>query len=150
MVNVLLKEDYELLLERIESLEKQLFELGEEFNVAVNQSSETWHDNVPFDVVRDKQTILQHERRQLVAIRNSAKVARPSTGKKTVSIGDIVLVEGGNLKVLIAGVWSGRREVNGARAISVNSDIAKLLLGKKNGQHVELPRHSGTIRIIRQ
>ena len=43
---------------RITVLEKEIQDLGPDFNDAFTQSSETWHDNSPFEAVRDKQSML--------------------------------------------------------------------------------------------
>lgn len=79
----ILEEDYALLNERIKVLEKQMFDLGEDFNEAVNQSSETWHDNAPFDAVRDRQSLLQFELTKLRIIRKEAVRVRKKPGKKS-------------------------------------------------------------------
>ena len=55
---VLLDEDREYARRRIAELQKEIQELGPEFYEVFNQSSETWHDNAPFDALRDRQSLL--------------------------------------------------------------------------------------------
>lgn len=58
---IILDEDKEWMRRRIAELEKQIRDLGTEFYDALNQSSETWHDNAPFDALRDRQSVLAAE-----------------------------------------------------------------------------------------
>lgn len=142
----ILKEDLVLLEKRIKDLDDQLFALGEEFYEAVNQSSETWHDNAPFDVARDKQTLLQYEKTELKEVLRTTSVCVPRK-KISIDIGKIVELHADDiLRIFIAGTWTGRSEVNGARAVTCLSPIATLLIGKKVGDEVGLPK--GKYRII--
>lgn len=58
-------EDRESAERRILALEDEIQQLGPEFNDAFTQSSETWHDNAPFEAVRDRQSVLAAELHQL-------------------------------------------------------------------------------------
>lgn len=141
----ILEEDYALLNERIKVLEKQMFDLGEDFNEAVNQSSETWHDNAPFDAVRDRQSLLQFELTKLRIIRKEAVRVRKKPGKK-VQIGSMVGLSGTkNLRVMIGGHWIGRANVEGYTLVSYESPIALGLINKRVGDIVELPAGSSTV-----
>jgi transcription elongation GreA/GreB family factor len=132
----ILAEDLVLLDERLAQIEGELFALGAEFNEAVNQSSETWHDNAPFDAARDRQSIINYERKKLVEIRLTATKITTSKAKK-IEIGKHVTLSSG-LHVFIAGVWSGRDIVDGSKVILVDSPIARALHGKKVGDTVTL------------
>ena len=57
----LLPEDRVAAEERIAELEGLIQDLGEDFRDAFTQSSETWHDNSPFEAVRDKQSMYAAE-----------------------------------------------------------------------------------------
>lgn len=136
----ILEEDFVLLNERIKILEKQMFDLGEDFNEAVNQSSETWHDNAPFDAVRDRQDLLQFELTKLRTIRAESVRLKPKPAKR-IQIGSKVTLTGPDkLLVLICGNWVGREEVEGHIAISCDSPMAQKLMGKRLGDKVELPK----------
>ena len=60
----LLPDDREYAEKRIRELEQMIQELGADFNDAFTQSSETWHDNSPFEAVRDKQSMYAAELHQ--------------------------------------------------------------------------------------
>jgi transcription elongation GreA/GreB family factor len=138
-MNKILREDLVLLDARVEVLQKELFDLGEEFGIAVNQSSETWHDNAPFDFARDKQSLLAAELLKLRTIRRESLKYLPKKTKK-IQIGSKVVVRNGReLKVMIGGVWVGREEVDGYKLITCDAPIAHSLIGKSKGDEVRLP-----------
>ena len=76
--------------ERIAALEKEIQELGPEFYDVFNQSSETWHDNAPFDALRDRQAVLFAELSNLKAILRDSLPSTPRLKKSTVGIGSVV------------------------------------------------------------
>lgn len=135
----ILREDLLLLDERVKVLQKELFALGEEFGIAVNQSSETWHDNAPFDFARDKQSLLQQELLKLRTIRRESLRHVPTRTRK-VQVGSKIILRGKReIRLMVGGNWIGRGEVDGFRLITCETPIAKLLLGRKVGDEVELP-----------
>lgn len=134
----LLDQDKAWIEDRLEHLNQKLKDLGEEFNEVLNQSSETWHDNAPFDAVVDKQSLLYAEYSHLkYIILNSQKIVVKSSNLK-VDIGKHVEVqkEGKINKYLIAGDWShlsGKKDDTGAMVITCQTPIAKELIGNKSG-----------------
>jgi transcription elongation GreA/GreB family factor len=141
----ILLEDLALLDERVKILQEELFALGEEFGIAVNQSSETWHDNAPFDFARDKQSLIQQELLKLRAIRRESLRYLPKKSTK-VQIGSKVTVQNGReIKLMIGGNWVGREVVDGYRLISCETPIAHILLGKKVGAEVAFPTATAEI-----
>lgn len=58
---LILPEDLAYAVQRRHELERQIKALGPEFSDVFTQSSETWHDNAPFEAVRDKQSVLAAE-----------------------------------------------------------------------------------------
>ena len=133
----LLAEDKLWIEKRLKYLQGKIQDLGPEFHEALNQSSETWHDNAPFDAVRDKQSLIYAEYSHLkYVLLGSEKVAVPKGSK--VSIGHKVSVHQNELekKYFIAGDWShrvGRTDQNGFMVISCKTPIALELLGKPVG-----------------
>lgn len=123
---------------RIAEIEKAIEDLGPEFEEAFNQSSETWHDNAPFEAVRDKQTLLAAERFSLLQTINRASLDRPKSVKGKVGIGSVVAIkEGGKItKFLIAGHWSPKvgEYVGGAMVTTCASPVGQALLGKAAGE----------------
>jgi len=133
---------------RIKKLEKQMFDLGEDFSEAVNQSSETWHDNAPFDAVRDRQAILNYELTKLRATRKET-VKVPHKVTKKIGVGSKIIVSGSTeLRIMIGGSWIGRESVDGYTLITCDAPIAERLLGKKVGDEIEFPKGTGKVGVI--
>ena len=109
-MKTILIEDALLVKARILEIEKHIFELGEEFNEAVNQSSETWHDNAPFDVVRDKQTLLSSERSKLIVVLNTYQIVKAPKAAKLCKVGTYVKLSHLDKHLYIGGDWTEREE----------------------------------------
>lgn len=133
-----LPEDRAAALARIAELDKAILDMGPDFYIALNQSSETWHDNAPFDALRDEQALLEAERQKLKQV--IVQAMRPPTPRKgKVNIGSMVTLQtaaGKTSQYLLAGHWSYRlsQKVNGALVITCTSPIGQAMLGKKVGQ----------------
>jgi transcription elongation GreA/GreB family factor len=132
---VILDEDKEYIRCRIAELEKQIQDLGPEFYEVFNQSGETWHDNAPFDALRDRQSVLDAELQSLRrALRNSAvSVPKPPKGK--VGIGSTVHLSDGRV-FFIAGDYTPHagQMRNGALVISCQTPLAQTLLDQSMGK----------------
>lgn len=102
---VILDEDKAWARARIATLDAEIQALGPEFYDVFNQSSETWHDNAPFDALRDRQSVLDAERQQLRAVLRSSLPTLPKQRRGEVGIGSIVTLENGK-KYFIAGDWT--------------------------------------------
>jgi len=144
----ILGEDLDLLNERVKDLEKQIFALGEDFNEAVNQSSETWHDNAPFDVVRDRQTLLNSELRILRILRGEVSRAHVKKTNKVAIGAKVELIGPRTLKVMVGGHWVGRQKVDGYTLVSCESPVGKMLLGKKLLDTVDLPLGQSIVMVV--
>lgn len=114
----------------------------------MNQSSETWHDNAPFDVVRDKQTLLNMELKNLRSIRSESQKVVSKPSKKVIIGSKVELVGASRLELMIGGNWVGREKVGSCMLISCESPIAQLLLGKKVGDTVELLKGVSTLVVL--
>lgn len=135
----ILADDLVLLDERVAIIKKQLQLLGEEFRIAVSQSSETWHDNAPFDEAVEKQAILNQELMRLNALRIESLKYEPKRSNK-VQIGSKVVLRGKRtLRILVCGDWSPRKEVDSYRVVSYTSQIGLALIGASVGSTVQLP-----------
>jgi transcription elongation GreA/GreB family factor len=132
---IILDEDKAYIRRRIAELEKQIQDLGPEFYEVFNQSSETWHDNAPFDALRDRQSVLDAELQSLRrTLRNSAvSVPRPPKGK--VGIGSTVHLSDGRM-IFIAGDYTpcAGQIRNGAVVVSCQAPLAQKLLGLRVGE----------------
>lgn len=143
--------DKQWALRRIAELEKAIDDLGPEFEEVFAQSSETWHDNAPFDALRDRQSGLAAERQELKTVLNKAALACPKAKPGSVGIGSLVTVEeNGKLqKLFIAGHWahSVSEVVDGALVITCASPLGQALLGSKVDQTVSLAQPARTFVI---
>lgn len=130
---LILKDDLDWLDTRIKELSQAIQELGPDFRDVFNQSSETWHDNAPFDALRDKQSVLFAEYSHLRSIRQQVLLALPSDSHSKVNIGSYVSVS--KKKYYIAGDWTPHvGEKKGDHTIvSRKAPLAKAILGKKVG-----------------
>lgn len=88
--------------ERVLELEQLIQDLGPDFNDAFSQSSETWHDNSPFEAVRDKQAMMAAELHKLRTLVRSAVLTPPKIKRGTIGIAHTVVLDNGS-KYLIAG-----------------------------------------------
>jgi transcription elongation GreA/GreB family factor len=147
-----LNEDKKWARRRIAELEKAIQNLGPEFNVALNQSNETWHDNAPFDALRDTQAIMVAEMQMLKDVLFKAAISVPAGKAGRVNIGARVTVNnnGRTHVYLVAGHWSplaGTKQA-GAVVISCSSPLGNALLGAKIGATVTNPVTSKPLHIV--
>lgn len=128
---------------RILELETSIQALGEDFKDAFTQSSETWHDNSPFEAVRDKQSMYAAELHQLRTLIRSSTLIPPKKKRGTVGIGDRVVLSNGK-QYMLAGDWTanaGKRS-DGVFWVSRHTPVAQALIGAKVGDAVRF----GTVR----
>jgi transcription elongation GreA/GreB family factor len=147
MKKYILKEDVALVRQRLQEIDRELFALGAEFHEAVHQSSETWHDNAPFDVVRDKQTILNAERAELTEIVRTHTVTCPKS-TKVVGIGSRVKCSHIESVLLIAGHFTMRHTDVTVRVISVSSPLGSVLVGARSGDTREIGNNRFNVEVL--
>jgi len=147
---VILDDDKAFARARIAELEKEILSLGPEFYEVFNQSSETWHDNAPFDALRDRQSLLDAELQQLRHTLRRSALSAPKPKKNMVGYGSVVELENGN-SYFIAGDWTPHagQTKNGAIVVSSNTPIALQLFGKKVGSEVHVGRTTSRIAAVR-
>lgn len=146
---IILDEDKAWARQRIAELDAEIQALGPEFYDVFNQSSETWHDNAPFDALRDRQSVLDAERHQLKAILRNSLPSVPKQPKGRIGIGARVILDTGR-KYFIAGDWTpyvGQMR-DDAVVISRNAPLAQELLDKKIGEKVSIGQHLSIIREV--
>jgi transcription elongation GreA/GreB family factor len=150
---VILDEDKAYARARITELEKAIQDLGPEFYEVFNQSSETWHDNAPFDALRDRQSVLDAELQQLRTVLRNSLPSVPRQKKDVVGIGTTVVIEdslGVRQRYRIAGDWTpfAGMSRNGSMVVSCNAPIAKLLLGNSIGATIQSGNRQSIIKEI--
>lgn len=147
---IILPMDREYAVRRIEELNREIQELGPEFYDVFNQSSETWHDNAPFDALRDRQSVLDAERHSLKRILQSASPSIPKQFKNKVGIGSRVKIldsKGKSFRYLVAGDWTPRagEKENGLTIISRSAPLAQVLYGREVGDVINFRDRNYTI-----
>ena len=135
---------------RIEELENAIQELGPEFYEVFNQSSETWHDNAPFDALRDRQSVLAAELQNLRTVLRSSAISVPQSKKNVIGIGSKVALENGKL-YFIAGDWTPHagQEKDGALVVSAKTPLARAMLGKISGDEIRAGKINSRIATIK-
>ena len=141
----LLPEDRVAAEERIAELEGLIQDLGEDFRDAFTQSSETWHDNSPFEAVRDKQSMYAAELHQLRTLIRTSTLVAPKKKRGTIGIGDTVTLSNGR-QYKLAGSWTHKagKHADGVYWVSSGTPVAQAVLGRRAGDEVAF----GAIRAI--
>lgn len=147
---MILDEDKTWARERVAELEQQIQALGPEFYDVFNQSSETWHDNAPFDALRDRQSVLDAELQRLRSILRNSLPSVPKQKKGAVGIGsniELTHKDSDSKRYQIAGDWTPHagQEISGIIKISAQSPLAQQVLGKKSGDVVRIGRKEYTV-----
>lgn len=145
----LLAEDREYAIARIRELETAIQDLGPEFQDVFTQSSETWHDNSPFDALRDRQSTLAAELDHLRKLIRHSTLAKPKKRRGTVGVGDIVTLDNGK-RYRIAGDWTHKagHHVDGTYWVSRHTPIAEQLLGNRVGGEVTIGSRRAMIQEV--
>lgn len=87
----LLPFEIDLLSEQIHHYKKAQVGLGRQLGEAMEQTSETWHDNAPADAINAQSILLSRQAETTIGILDSAKgFDYPSLGEKRVTLGSLV------------------------------------------------------------
>lgn len=145
----LLSEDREYAIARIRELEAAIQDLGPEFQDVFTQSSETWHDNAPFDALRDRQSTLAAELDHLRKLLRQSTLVKPKKRRGTVGIGDTVILDNGK-RYRIAGDWTHKagHHIDGTYWVSCHAPAAKALIGRGLHDKVMVGSVCSTIKAI--
>ena len=131
-----LKQDLEALDARIQELRDKLEETLKEGGESTRQSSETWHDNFPFEEAQRQFSLLAGQLQKLVDIRKKAKEADLPSDKNKVGIGSIVTIQNsatGEIKSFKIGSFAVFADT-GEKIISYDSPMARIIMGAKVGE----------------
>lgn len=125
----ILKEDLSLVKARIEEIQLDLKDLAKEFNEALNQSSETWHDNAPWDDAKAREKLLLTELSFLQNIARTYRVIAPSK-KEVIGSFQKIKFNGRGVKIYVAGDFSMRtgQQLDGHTIVTPSSPIVKSIL----------------------
>jgi len=148
---LILEADQLLAHQKIAEIEQALRDMGPEIAEALDQSSETWHDNAPFEVLRDRRSAYLNDITNIKAILGNATKQVPRTKRGVAGVGSTVEVRnartGKTHCYYIAGDWTLRTgELHeGAVVISRQSPLGRALLGKRAGDAAAFNNQSLTV-----
>ena len=131
-----LKQDLEAFDARIKELRDKLEETLKEGGESTRQSSETWHDNFPFEEAQRQFSLLAGQLQKLVDIRKRAKLAVAPVPEDKVAIGSTVTIRDEascELKMFKIGSFLVLADDSG-ETISYNSPLAQIIIGAKIGE----------------
>lgn len=143
----ILEEDKALARARIAEIEREILEMGPAFHEALNQTSETWHDNAPFDALREKQAVLAAELQSLKETLSKSAPSPPPQQAGRVAIGARVKLRHTTNKsfhhYFVAGHWTYRLSefIDNHMIISCQSPLGASLLRKPLGDIITLPNN---------
>ena len=130
-----LKKDFEALSAEIEKAADKIKAAGQEMGKSCNEGAETFHDNFAYEDGYRLQQMWSERIRQLIRIRNQARVILDSPKGEKVSLGCVVTVEDEHTKeirTIKIGSYMVLAE-QGGETISYNAPLARMLLGGKIG-----------------
>jgi len=134
----LIEDEVHALKVKLDEIEDKWRSLGNEKRMAVEQTSETWHDNPAFDEVEMQQRMVSHQQWEISSILNRAKiltlsVLRSRTSNTVTIWKKIVLdIDWEELEYVIWGfmAWEGR--------ISYEAPLVKALIWMEEWEYKEV------------
>lgn len=124
----ILTTDAVLMKERVKEIKQELKDLAGEFRQTLGESSETWHDNSPWDNAKAKEAVLIAELEKLEYILKTHTVVEPSP-KNTVGANHVVNFNGKKVKIFLAGDFSlmAGQKIDDYIVVTKDSPIAQEL-----------------------
>lgn len=132
-----LMEDFGQLEKQIQEVCERIRKIGEDMGKSCQQGAETFHDNFAHEEGARQQYMWSNKLRELIRVRNSARVVTPNPTSDKVSIGKKVTIideSSGQTKTLRVGSFMVFSKDD---TISYNAPLARLLMGAKIGERVE-------------
>lgn len=132
---IFLASDLEALDRRIDELKRQVNELSREGGEMTRQTSETWHDNAPFEESIRQYRNAAKRLKELVRVRLNAEVVKSTKGK-TVNIGRTVTVrdeETGETKEFVVGSYMAFGGAQKPERLSYEAPFVKIVVGARVG-----------------
>jgi len=131
-----LKKDFEALNVEIERIADKIKEIGKEMGKSCQEGAETFHDNFAYEDGERQQYMWSGRIRELIRIRNQARVLLDPPKGDTVSIGRTVTVEDehtGETRAIKIGSYMVLSKEEDEEVISYNAPLARMLIGARVG-----------------
>jgi len=129
-----LQQDLDELDRRIAELEHLIREIGREMGESCSEGAETYHDNFAFEDGERQQRMWTRRLRELVRVRERARLVRPTAANGRVALGRTVTVmdvDTGDERRFRVGSYMSFR--NGTEVVSYLAPLARLLIGAEEG-----------------
>lgn len=139
-----LPEDFAALDRQIREISMKIREIGQEMGASCNEGAETYHDNFAYEDGERQQYMWSSRLRELVAIKNRARIVSEIPVPRKVSIGSRVTIldqETDEEKVLRIGSYMSFQK----NTVSYAAPLARILLGSSTGE-VRSGRIAGRVR----
>ncbi len=132
-----LREDFVALSAEIEKVVEKIKASGQEMGKSCQEGAETFHDNFAYEDGERQQLMWSKRLRDLIRLRNDARIVNPESSNEIVSLGRTVMFkEEGKSKIHIMKIGSYMvlsDNEKKANAVSYNAPMARLLLRGKVG-----------------
>lgn len=133
MAYYFLPTDFEKLNEQIQQIVSRIKEIGRIMGESCREGAETYHDNFAYEDGERQQQMWSVRFRELVRVRDDARVVNPEKPCERVGIGCTVVVldmDTDEEKTLQIGSYM---TFNGNASVSYNAPLARMLLGGSQG-----------------
>lgn len=140
----LFPDEYQVFLNEITQLEVAFKDAWKLVWEAMQQSSETWHDNAPMDVAKLSGELASRKLAEVQVILNQSQIVRIVSDEGIVSMGKTVslLVDGNNVTYTIGGYQTPIEW-----RVSYNAPLIRAILGKEEGEVVYFDLNGKNIEI---
>ena len=131
-----LREDFEGLNAEIEKIADKIKEIGKNMGQSCREGAETFHDNFAYEDGERQQYMWSTRLRNLIGIRNQARVVESQKGDK-VSLGLTITLEDtstSEVRTIKIGSYMVFAKEEQKEIISYNAPLARMLIGGQIGE----------------
>ena len=137
------REDFDILLREIESVDDRIKLAAKEMGLSCQQSSETFHDNFGFEQAERDRGMWSNHIRQLMEVKNNAEIIVPGPNQGKVRMGRMVKIldlDTKDEKTFRVGSYMilNAEKADGTSTLSYDAPLPKALLGAGEGDYREV------------
>ena len=129
-----LQNDFEALARQIRAIDGRIKEIGQEMGASCEEGAETYHDNFAYEDGERQQYMWSHRLKELLTVKNLARIVASEQKPERVSIGCSVTVldlDADAEKEFAIGSYMNYRD----DVVSYAAPLARLLMGGKVGEY---------------
>ena len=127
-----LRQDFEKLNDQIRSISCRIREIGHEMGASCEEGAETYHDNFAYEDGERQQYMWSRRLRELIQVRNAARVVAPGLSAERVALGSrvkVVDLDSEEEKTFTIGSYMTFEE----GAVSYAAPLGRMLIGALPG-----------------